>query len=506
MDKKFLKIPLYLNSIIMLLLAVTLCFLPFFSIISQLHQVSQAKENIPPFVFRWHKALSTDFQKWAEERTASGAAGDLSVNDISGTEWPMFSAIFYLWTTEALQVAWEADPYLSPTSPAEYAFEAIETAAALVTDPNNAHWVKVHWGADYLTRENLFYRMLLIHGMASYQKLTGEDIYKEQLLQQVETLSAEIDASQFGLLDDYPGQCYPVDVVPAIAAIQRADQVLGSDHSGFVKRAVRGFQGDFVDPLTGLPTYFADLDTGQGVGSSRGIGGAYILTWAPEIWPDVNAAWYQSYLEHFWQENWLIAGFREYPAVQEYPEWFFFDVDAGPVLAGYGTAASAFGIGAARANGDFERAYPLTAEALVASWPLFNQTRLSARLLSNLSDAPYTGEVALLFSLTRTPPAGIETEGKGQLPFIFFIGLGVYIAIGIALTICAWRRVKRWPATCQEFKPGELASQFNLWLFLLIVGAAALKFSALIGAIILGLSLAFPSPKLLHRSPEDAGS
>ncbi len=50
------------------------------------------------------------------------------------------------------------------------------------------------------------------------------------------------------------------------------------------------------------------------------------------------------------------------------------DVDAGPVLAGHGFAACAFGIGAARANGRFNHAWPLSAEMLVTCWPLLDGT------------------------------------------------------------------------------------------------------------------------------------
>ena len=90
-----------------------------------------------------------------------------------------------------------------------------------------------------------------------------------------------------------------------------------------------------------------------------------MLIWASELWPETAQSWYAQYQKHFWQEGWLLTGFREFPKRYPTPDWRVFDVDAGPVLAGYGTAASAFGIGAARANGDFEHAYPLSAQALV---------------------------------------------------------------------------------------------------------------------------------------------
>ena len=53
------------------------------------------------------------------------------------------------------------------------------------------------------------------------KKLTGNQAYHTQLADQVESLSVELDASPYGLLDDYPAQCYPIDILPAIATVTR---------------------------------------------------------------------------------------------------------------------------------------------------------------------------------------------------------------------------------------------------------------------------------------------
>ncbi len=152
-----------------------------------------------------------------------------------------------------------------------------------------------------------------------------------------------------------------------------------------------------------------------------------MLTWAPELWPETAAQWSSRYETQFWEKGWMVAGFREFPKGYDSLDWYLFDVDAGPVLAGYGTAASAFGIGAARVNGHVEQAYPLSAEALVATWPLPNGTLLMPRLLSNLSDAPYTGEAALLFVFTRRAMVPTHNAGALRLPLCVYIGIGVYI-------------------------------------------------------------------------------
>jgi hypothetical protein len=289
-------------------------------------------------------------------------------------------------------------------------------------------------------------------------------------------------------LDDYPGQCYPIDILPAIAAIRRADAVLGTDHSVFAQRAIRAFQDSRLDPATGLPTYIADPDTGQGIGSSRGVGISFMLIWAPELWPGTARAWYKIYDEQFWQPGWAIAGFREFPKNYPYMDWAFVDVDAGPVIAGYSTGASAFGLGAARVNGHFEQAYPLGAQALAVSWPLPDGTLLGPRLLSNLSDAPFVGEAALLFSFTRQTLTSETVAATEALPLSVYVILLGYLAIAFQLTKDAIRRHQR-IRTASPQLPGW---QFALWLALIAVGAITLIPAFPVAIAVLILAQIFP--------------
>ena len=469
------RLVVYGNTFIAIALIAYFFLIPFLTLAFALLDPNLASGEPPRIAFHLHRSLSKRYETWARERVESGRAAQLNTYDISGTEWPMFSSVFYLWTTESLQEAWEQDHGLTREAPAEYASEAIEAAAALVADPTNATWVKQHWGDSYLQRENLFYRMLLISGLTSYQKLSGQRTYEDLLRDQVESLSAEIDSSPYGLLDDYPGECYPIDILPAIAAIQRADAVLGTDHSAFVQRAIRGFQDTRLDPATGLPAYVADSRTGQGYGSARGVGLSFMLVWAPELWPQTASDWYSLYEDQFWKEGSLIVGFREYP--EGYPSFSVLDVDAGPVIADYGTAASAFGIGAARANGRFGQAYGLSAEALAVSWPLPNGTLLLPRMLSNLSDAPYVGETALLFSLSRRDIVGNPQTGERHLPFSVILILLSYLAVGAFFAKLTLYRFQLHSMRLEQvgYSPSNHAAE--IWLLLLGAGIIAMFFS-----------------------------
>lgn len=260
--RKSLVICVYVNTAIAVALSLYFFLIPAGELVWDLRDPGLRGEEVPRLTFRWHRALSPKYEAWARDRVRSGGAQS-NTADIAGTEWPLFGSVFYLWATEALQEAADKNPGLCPAPPNQYARGAIEAAAALVADPDHAGWVKQHWGDDYLEHENLFYRMLLISALTSYQKLLGDTRYEELLRWQVGSLANELDESPHGLLDDYPGQCYPVDIVPAIAAIQRADAVLGMDHSQFVARAIRGFEDTRLDSHTGLPAYVVDSKNGR---------------------------------------------------------------------------------------------------------------------------------------------------------------------------------------------------------------------------------------------------
>src|SRR5689334_16843530 len=50
-----------------------------------------------------HRDLTPRFEAWARERVASGRAAEAALHDVPTTEWPMFSAVFYLMATQTLE-------------------------------------------------------------------------------------------------------------------------------------------------------------------------------------------------------------------------------------------------------------------------------------------------------------------------------------------------------------------------------------------------------------------
>jgi len=462
----------YFNAVVMILISLFFFLIPGGIVVHELSDANIRSAGIPQFAWKLHRTLSPQFEHWANERLNSKRATELSTSDISGTEWPLFGAVFYLWSTESLQDAWEKDHSASVVAPNVYAKGAVEAATSLVIDPAQANWVKIHWGTNYLKTENVFYRMLVISALTSHARLTGDKKYLPLLKDQVDSLSAELDVSRHGLLDDYPGECYPGDVLTSIAMIHRADKVLGTDHSAFVSRAIRGFQNKSLDPR-GLVPYFASVRVGEPIGPSRGCDNSYVSLFSPEIWPGQAQKWYGLYSQYFWQETWACAGFREFPKDLPGNDWYL-DVDSGLVLKGFGCAACAFGVGAARVNGHFEQAYPLTTEMLVTSWPLPHGKLLLPRLLSNAADAPYLGEAAILFNLTRLPAEGVSVTTGGSMPGFVLICLALQFGFGLILLAVAIRSLRQWRKHRDSMIIPRPQIQFGIWAGLLVASAICL--------------------------------
>jgi hypothetical protein len=394
-----------------------------------LHDPALSGPGIPKLAWRLHQSLSPRYAEWANQRLHSTRALTLSTKDISGTEWPLFGSCFFLWGTENLQQAWEAGDHTTGVEPKVYAHDAIVAASDLVIDPKQAGWVVKHWGTNYLAHEDLFYRALCIAAMTSREALLHDHANTEKAKSMANALMKEIDLSPSGLLSDYPGECYSGDLLETLACIKLADAVFGMDHSRELQRAIRAFSGKGLDHR-GLSPYMSYEETGLPMYDARGCGNSYICLSSAEVWPAESKHWFDLYVTNFWQEKYLIAGFREYAKDVPNKNWTM-DVDAGPVITGQGVAASAFGIGAARINGRFDKAYPLSAEMLATIWELPSGTLGGPRLLSNSTDAPLLGEAGVLWFTTIQPQPGFPVTRGGSIPGFTWLVFGFVFSLGL---------------------------------------------------------------------------
>lgn len=101
--------------------------------------------------------------------------------------------------------------------------------------------------------------------------------------------------------------------------------------------------------------------TGKGPGAvlPRGCAQSFISRYLAEVDAARSAEWWVAYREGFLTRVAGLPGFREWPRGVERKA----DADSGPILLGVGAAASAFGISAARAQGDVALAVQLESAA-----------------------------------------------------------------------------------------------------------------------------------------------
>jgi len=500
-----------INCAVQLFLAAYFFIIPAVIVFVDISDPALKEGRIPRAAWRVHKAVTPRYEAWARKRIASGVAAKLDLYDVPSTEWPIFGSVFYLMATESLQREWEKDKTLSKEAPREYAAATIAAAKDVIMDPNHHWWVREHWGEDYLHEENVFFRSLLIAGLKSYQYLTGDRKHEEFLRDQCLTLADALDKSPHGVLDDYPGECYPIDIFASIAIIKEAGEMIGLDQSEFIARAERAFSGRMLDRL-GLLPYTVDSLTARhhemyespftesGLeGPSRGVGNSYFLIFARALYPERAEDWYKAYEENFWQEFWWASGFREFPRGLPNQEWGF-DVDAGPIIAGFSPAANAFGYAAAVANGRFDHSRTLGAQVLAACWPMPDGTLLGTKVLSDPVHAPYLGEANLLWLFTRTPADGIQAVKGGHVAFFAIMMPLLYLAIGVVIAYAGIKKFRMAFAT-DPLQISLPRTQASAWACLLIAGFITLIAGAALHAMILVvLAQVFP----LFGSPKKA--
>lgn len=375
------------------------------------------------FAFSLHESLSRRLPGYVEERIASGVAETLHVGQITATESPVYGAFFYLVATDHLQSQWEADPTLARRAPKETGAEAIEACVRILLDPGHAHWIRTYWGDDHWQDPNCFFRTLVIGGLGAHRRLTGSDEHLPFLRQLTDDLAADLDASATGLIDDYPDQCFPADVVACIAMIRRADPAREAWAKAALHRVLASFPGE-------LPPYMSDADDGAALGPSRGCTNGFFFSYARKLDPAAADLLYQKLLDDFWQEGRWAAGWREFAHGSKHPEWYF-DPDSGPVLWGYGTGATGLGIGTTRLHGDHHRAGLLGAEMIAGGIPLPDGSLLLPRLVSDIRHAPHFAETAILHQLSLS--GGGEARDKAPLTMSVWLILGFELLFAVLL-------------------------------------------------------------------------
>ena len=439
MDVRNLKLGFNLiASGVVIALALLFCIYPTVIVGVLLTDAKLEHEGQSRLVPLWFRSVAGRYQSWATGYLESGYARSVDHSNVAATEWPMFGSVFFLATADELQKQGKIDARQGKLR------SAVAKAAAVIVSPDTATWVRAKWGDEYLKRENVFYRMLLILGLASYERITGDASHRALMSEQRKGLAEELERAQYHVLDDYPGECWPNDVLWSVAAVQRAAALEGTNHNALAHELIATLDGPLK--VAGLPAFMVDKRTGQVIQEPRGCGNSGILPFAAELDNEVAARWYREYDARFWKQTAWLAGFTELPRGSSN---LYSDVDSGPVVFEFGSVASAFGIGAAKACGRMDRAETLTLEAVACSWP----TPFGFLIPSAMGKVAVGGgclaETALLFSMTRPNCSAKAVPFSGPVPLIVWLMFAAYAGTGalfVGMEIRAWRRFLRTPS------------------------------------------------------------
>lgn len=175
---------------------------------------------------------------------------------------------------------------------------------------------------------------------------------------------ASLAASPTPFLESYPGSRWPVDTVVLVAALARADALVGVDGADGVLREWPARALSHADPATGLLPHRVDGGGGV-VDGTRGSSQALVQVFWPDVDPAGAARAWQVFVDAFVVRRLGLVGVLEYPSGVGGPA----DVDSGPLVLGVSASASAVTLAAARRHGDVELADALSREAELAWLP-----------------------------------------------------------------------------------------------------------------------------------------
>lgn len=221
----------------------------------------------------------------------------------------------------------------------EWCLEQLAEPAIADTFPDT----QVPQGLFLLSRRTLVLAGLhLISDTVPYQ-LTDE--YHDNCL----LMANAFEDSPWGLLDSFPGFCWPPDNLAALRCLRLHDEMLGTDYASAAKEWKSWASTVLSAPSAILP-FRADSQTGEAAIPGRGSSQALSLIEMRDVDEDLFRQQYLRFRSRFGNSLLGLRTWREFPKGEESRN----EIDTGPVIRGHGVLATLTGMVAAKLAGDEE--------------------------------------------------------------------------------------------------------------------------------------------------------
>lgn len=184
--------------------------------------------------------------------------------------------------------------------------------------------------------------------MGAYRILGGDDRYDPLHAQITDAIARRLKSVPHFHAETYPHETYTMDNVVAVASLEVADRVRGTDHSDAIQGYLRYTQEHLLDPKTGLIVFGVERATGRPLQRGRGSAAGWASYFLPMIDNVFASEQFDLLRAHLAGSVGPFHGVREYHPSD--PNAGYGDIDSGPVLI-WGVSATGFSMAGARIHG-----------------------------------------------------------------------------------------------------------------------------------------------------------
>lgn len=199
----------------------------------------------------------------------------------------------------------------------------------------------------------------------------------------IAALERRLGNTPTGVFASYPGEYYPADAAIAAAAVALHARVQGRPRPPVLDLWEVKFRAHCIDPATGL-TYQSIGSSGKSDESMPRGSGTSMAAWVLSgSHPQLARELYGALLQHRYRDVFGFAGIREFARGDSSDG----DIDSGPLMFGFAPSATAFTLGAARAQHDMRTFSRLYASAHFFGAPVEGDERRNFVVAGPLGDA-----------------------------------------------------------------------------------------------------------------------